>query len=890
MIRNCKNKTNFKRHIKNLTNTKNKKIILGLITLLVTIVLLSFTFSANIAYEEVKSVEISSDGWSDVKDDRTGGSWNITKSAEWTGDKKAQIKFDLETTGMLEDGSVPLVDGIDAIFVLDNSASMRGDRISQLRDDANALVEELLNNSNNRAALIKFNTTATLLSDFTNDKILFKKYIDDVTTTGDTNYERAFLQVDNLLSHYTRDERRILVMIFLTDGYPTSKNHRAQYPYLKQKYPYMIINAIQYELGHSILEELIAMSDYQYLANRNNLYDALFMAYSSAIEGAMPNYMEYNKFIVTDYISEDFYVERKEDVKVSIGTVDLVNVDGKQKVIWYLTDDTFKTGSKATMSIDATYIGNPSEKKYVPTNEKEEITYKLPNEEEKEKVSEKTPVLQAQFNVIYEGNLPDGCTLLKGILPETESYAPFSVVTKSNQTIECDGYHFKGWNFANDTGKEILKVNDSQFVMPTKDVVIRAEWSKVTISKNMDGKIYEGSSLYATIKNNAKAGVNGTLTLASSIDKDFPIYYYGTDTYNHVLFANLCWRIVRTTETGGIKIVYDGAKNSKGVCANTGGSALGKKNFNSSGDYLSHVGYMYNSRLSLAATTSSSYTAYIYGNSAIYDGTTYTLQNTGDLSVDKHYTCLSTTKTTCTTLYYMRGHNYVSSSKQHSYWRVKLTSGQMIEDFLELSLGANDESIDKNGVNKKGSANYINTKNSAAKSSLDTWYKNNISAKGFSSYLEDTVWCNNREIYLLGGFDPNSGAISGSGSYITSNESLVFSSKIKDTDLACPRKIDSFTVSPSNGNGDLTYPIGLITYQEALLAKNAIKTSIAEYTMSPAWSGYYPHLWYTNNTSISDKAPDNSEMYIRPSVSLKKGIRFSGGDGTASSPYIISDN
>jgi len=52
---------------------------------------------------------------------------------------------------------------------------------------------------------------------------------------------------------YTVNENRQLVMIFLTDGFPTSKGHKAEYNNLKEKYPDIIINGIQYELGNYII-------------------------------------------------------------------------------------------------------------------------------------------------------------------------------------------------------------------------------------------------------------------------------------------------------------------------------------------------------------------------------------------------------------------------------------------------------------------------------------------------------------------------------------------------------------------------------------------------------------------------------------------------------------
>ena len=43
-----------------------------------------------------------------------------------------------------------------------------------------------------------------------------------------------------------------------------------------------------------------------------------------------------------------------------------------------------------------------------------------------------------------------------------------------------------------------------------------------------------------------------------------PVYYYkGNVENNNVLFAGFCWKIVRTTETGGVKIVYNGVQKDE---------------------------------------------------------------------------------------------------------------------------------------------------------------------------------------------------------------------------------------------------------------------------------------------------------------------------------------
>ena len=74
----------------------------------------------------------------------------------------------------------------------------------------------------------------------------------------------------------------------------------------------------------------------------------------------------------------------------------------------------------------------------------------------------------------------------------------------------------------------------------------------------------------------------------------YPVYYYrGAVTNNNVIFGGFCWKIVRTTETGGIKLIYNGTP-SNGTCNNTGeASQIGTSAFNTEVHDNAYVGYMY---------------------------------------------------------------------------------------------------------------------------------------------------------------------------------------------------------------------------------------------------------------------------------------------------------
>ena len=73
------------------------------------------------------------------------------------------------------------------------------------------------------------------------------------------------------------------------------------------------------------------------------------------------------------------------------------------------------------------------------------------------------------------------------------------------------------------------------------------------------------------------------------------IYFFrGNIDYNNVIFGNFCWKILRTTETDGIKMIYNGVPDSNGYCNNTGDNTeIGKYKFNSYYKDNAYVGYMY---------------------------------------------------------------------------------------------------------------------------------------------------------------------------------------------------------------------------------------------------------------------------------------------------------
>ena len=92
------------------------------------------------------------------------------------------------------------------------------------------------------------------------------------------------------------------------------------------------------------------------------------------------------------------------------------------------------------------------------------------------------------------------------------------------------------------------------------------------------------------------SGTNGIYTTTATVD-NVPVYYYRGDAdkvNNNIIFNNMCWKIIRTTENNGIKIIYNGTPTD-GKCENQTGSTtqIGTSVFNTNYNDNAYVGYMY---------------------------------------------------------------------------------------------------------------------------------------------------------------------------------------------------------------------------------------------------------------------------------------------------------
>ena len=131
-------------------------------------------------------------------------------------------------------------------------------------------------------------------------------------------------------------------------------------------------------------------------------------------------------------------------------------------------------------------------------------------------------------------------------------------------------------------------INDSAFIPEGLDI------SGPSLLSVISQNVASDSSL--DLSKNPDTTLNNIPYIRSGTEsQEFPIYYYrGNVTNNHVRFAGFCWKIVRTTDTGGIKMIYNGKVSDNKDCFNMGeDSQIGTSAFDENVKSFSSAGYMY---------------------------------------------------------------------------------------------------------------------------------------------------------------------------------------------------------------------------------------------------------------------------------------------------------
>ncbi len=197
-----------------------------------------------------------------------------------------------------------------------------------------------------------------------------------------------------------------------------------------------------------------------------------------------------------------------------------------------------------------------------------------------------------------------------------------------------------------------------------------------------------------------------------------------------------------------------------------------------------------------------------------------------------------------------------------------------------------------------------NETNTDIKTLVDSWYKTNIVDKNLGNKVADVIFCNDRTTpgKALTGFTSDTGLGYGmnktaygatarvGGPWLTA----ITKSQPKFT---CSQKNDAFTVDDEkNGNGDLTYPVGLITADEVVAAGSGmyekdnrlyyLSKGTRYWSLSPlSFDGNARPFIIGGGGNLSYDVIERNRGVV-PVINLKpEYVKTMIGDGTINNPY-----
>ena len=264
--------------------------------------------------------------------------------------------------------------------------------------------------------------------------------------------------------------------------------------------------------------------------------------------------------------------------------------------------------------------------------------------------------------------------------------------------------------------------------------------TSLNINGNLNVKKYYEPTLYNVLKKETETGelarkYTGEHKDSFTEEPSQDIYHWyaendsqGTQVLdkNNVIFAGHCWQMIRTTDTGGVKMIYNGEVENN-QCLNTRGNHVG---------YSSYFGRTFHNLAS----------QYWYGTDYTYDGANKTFKVSGTTEQTTwndatyqgligKYTCRLTSEDgTCSTLYLVESYYTTSSA-----YVIPLDSNSYYSQFGRLQFNASynlptyvgymyEDVYSYNRTNSTTSQSFTITQTMLQSTSLGTsyWYADSI--------------------------------------------------------------------------------------------------------------------------------------------------------------------
>ena len=265
-----------------------------------------------------------------------------------------------------------------------------------------------------------------------------------------------------------------------------------------------------------------------------------------------------------------------------------------------------------------------------------------------------------EFNVdiVNAGSIPGKINLvtINGITSEVEDIIDYSINYSNNNPVQendiLNANSSKNIKvriyFIEDITPEDLLDTDANLNLTLSITYVQSNESEDVLNSQIRQLINDNPTCMTKYEGQVTDQVGKTVTASN-------VYFNKCADKRNFIFNNMCWQMIRTTETGGIKMVYNGdVVDSK--CLSTRGTHKGIVGADGSTQTLN--------------------VEYLYGDSFTYDITnnTFTLTDTttatwSDSTYENllgKFTCKNTNGT-CTTLYNINGYSSNTQAYTSSY-------------------------------------------------------------------------------------------------------------------------------------------------------------------------------------------------------------------------------
>ena len=557
-------------------------------------------------------------------------------------------------------------------------------------------------------------------------------------------------------------------------------------------------------------------------------------------------------------------------------------------------------------------------------------------------------------DIVNAGSIPGKINLvtINGITSEVEDIIDYSITYSNDKLVQVNDILNANSSknikvriyFIEDITPEDLLDTEANLNLTLSIIYNQSNESEFDINALVQQLKTENTSCFTKYEGQVTDQVGETVQASN-------VYFNKCADKRNIIFNNMCWQMIRTTETGGIKMVYNG-------------EVVDNKCESTRGDHKGIVESNYNLQ-----TLSSSY---LYGDSFTYDITnnTFTLTDTttatwSDSTYENligKFTC-KTTSDTCTTLYEINGYfsntdafasvyriadtNYaqIGKSSYNANYRSPAMVGYMFNKVYNYKSGApTSESLMGNDVSysngtytllpadgetelgttldathhytcnttsstcnkvkyyyySSGSDNYyieLNGEENIEEAINNMLYNDNVNRYNSSIKGIIDAWYNQNMLSKTNMLEDTvycnaRNMINQSTNGWNKDGSLTtimnFKNYTLNNDLSCINVTDQFTVS--NNKAKLTYPVALLEDEERynINTPSLMATGSNWWGLSPNYFGSNAYVRGMGTTgNVGSNYIVDFNYGVRFVVSLSTGAVISSGSGSEESPWVI---